>query len=131
VHLGDLFRYLAVYKGGAFSVYALKCYESASQLDPGYGQAWNQLGVMHSKNDIIKAVYYYVKALNVRDPFLTARKNLEGCLTAATNSKNTWVQVLREYFVSKKKIDKFDTTENTELQFILDYIKKQGGPCDA
>lgn len=60
---------------------AAVCYVQAKQLIPSKGNPWNQLAVLAShRGDVFASVYYYYRALCVREPFGNARANLDKTL---------------------------------------------------
>ncbi|KNZ55797.1 hypothetical protein VP01_257g5 [Puccinia sorghi] len=60
------------------------CYAQARLLIPTNGNPSNQLAILSSYiPDVLSSVYHYYRALCVKNPFPTARQNLEGSFTKA------------------------------------------------
>ncbi|PLW55853.1 hypothetical protein PCANC_02196 [Puccinia coronata f. sp. avenae] len=60
------------------------CYAQARLLIPTNGNPSNQLAILSSYiPDVVSSVYYYYRALCVKNPFPTARQNLGGCFARA------------------------------------------------
>lgn len=83
VREGDLHRYLAIKCGPTVDLEQLalarSCYDAALEHAPGYGSAFNQLGVCCSYvEDHLGALYNYVRAVAASERCLSAQSNIDG-----------------------------------------------------
>lgn len=63
-------------------------YRYAIQLSPNSGQPYNQLALLEaSRGDNLSTVFYYMRSINVRHPFLAAVNNLNVTLNKYINSR--------------------------------------------
>lgn len=132
VHLGDLFRYMSGCGEKRHIPSAIACYKSAVEWCPEFGLAWNQLGVVYSReNSMQLCVYYYTKAMSVADPFPAAKSNLIGCLRNCDRQSiqsDEHLRLVYDFLVCKKRSKELSgvSTMTIEQQFVLDYIKREG-----
>ncbi|XP_050541037.1 nonsense-mediated mRNA decay factor SMG7-like [Daktulosphaira vitifoliae] len=81
VHLGDIARYRNQNRQ------AESFYRYAVQLSPNSGQPYNQLALLEaSRGDSLSTVFYYMRSINVKHPFLAAINNLNVTLNKYINS---------------------------------------------
>ncbi|XP_060875046.1 nonsense-mediated mRNA decay factor SMG7-like [Metopolophium dirhodum] len=81
VHLGDIARYRNQNRQ------AESFYRHAIQLSPNSGQPYNQLALLEaSRGDSLSTVFYYMRSINVRHPFLAAVNNLNFTLNKYISS---------------------------------------------
>ncbi|VVC35938.1 Hypothetical protein CINCED_3A014859 [Cinara cedri] len=81
VHLGDIARYRNQNRQ------AESFYRHAIQLSPSSGQPYNQLALLEaSRGDCLSTVFYYMRSINVRHPFLAAINNLNVTLNKYISS---------------------------------------------
>lgn len=83
-HLGDVCRYQAEYMSSLPEVDAeerWECaqnwYKQASFISPGNGLLWNQLGIVcRARGLYLAAIMFYMRALCVKKPFVSAKDSL-------------------------------------------------------
>jgi rRNA-processing protein FCF1 len=82
LRMGDIYRYLALYivsddKRSEYWDKAAHEYQTYSQLVPGNGLVWNQLGIVSAvRKRYVVAVRNYLYALSIPKPFESAREAL-------------------------------------------------------
>lgn len=92
---GDVLRYRTQVEGEPLmaTVAAMRqAYHTSTQLAPGRGAPYNQLGVLSATNlaqrsDPLEAVYFYVLAISAPEPFPQAAANLKLFLQQLTARK--------------------------------------------
>lgn len=86
IHMGDLCRYQKKV------AHAESYYLHAAKISPSSGHPFNQLAILETARlDKLSSVYFYVRSLFVRNPFLLAASNLErfyGLVVANTAVKS-------------------------------------------
>jgi len=71
-----------------FFTFIILLYRHAIQLSPNSGQPYNQLALLEaSRGDSLSTVFYYMRSINVRHPFLAAVNNLNFTLNKYISSR--------------------------------------------